>query len=105
MPPPDTGGVSRVSRDQGLKRISLVTRWVGVAGIVGAGLFAALVAKSQPGRTAVTTPLTTPAVNESPASSAALSTVSPYQVDPGLQAPDQAPLGATGPAAAVSGGS
>jgi len=79
-----------------------VTRWVGVAGIVGAGVFAALVAKAQPGRSAVTTPVTTPAVSGYPAG---LSTVSPDQVDGGLQAPDQAPQAATGPAAAVSGGS
>jgi hypothetical protein len=90
--------MSRASRDQGLRRISLVTRWVGVAGIAGAGVFAAIVAKNQPGRTTVTTP----AVSQSTPSSAGVSTVDPVT---GLQGPSQAPEVSNGPAAAVSGGS
>jgi hypothetical protein len=98
-----------ISRDQGLRRISLVTRWVGVAGIAAAGLFAAVAAKAQPGRTNVITP----AVSGSAPSSAGVSTVDPTitgnqagsQADNGLQAPVQAPQASRGRAAVVSGGS
>jgi hypothetical protein len=96
--------MNRVSRDQGLHRISLVTRWVGVAGIAGAGLFAAIVAKSQPGRTTVTTP----AVSRSAPASGGLSTVDPAtgsQVEGGLQAPEQLPQASSGRGVARSGGS
>jgi hypothetical protein len=87
-----------------------VTRWVGVAGIAGAGMFAAIVAKAQPGRTAVNTPsVTTPATNPS-ASSGGVSTVDPAtgsqsQAGSGLQAPIQAPQASSGQAVARSGGS
>jgi hypothetical protein len=96
--------VSRISRDQGLKRISLVTRWVGVGGIAAAGVFAAIVARAQPGRTTVTTP----AVSRAAPSSDGLSTIDPatgYQVGSGLLGPDQAPQASSGRGAAVSGGS
>jgi len=102
--------MNRVSRDQGLRRVSLVTRWVAVAGIAGAGVFAAIVAKTQPGRTTVTTP----AVSQSTPSSAGVSTVDPAAgVDPasgsqlgnGLQAPEQVPQASSRRGAAVSGGS
>ena len=100
--------MSRISRDQGLHRISVVTRWVGVAGIAAAGLFAAMAAKAQPGRTAVNTPtVTTP--NPSAPSSAGVSTVDPATgqspADNGLQAPSELPQASRGRATAVSGGS
>jgi hypothetical protein len=91
-----------------LHRISLVTRWVAVAGIAGAGVFAAIVAKAQPGRTTVTTPTVSRSAPSSGPSSSGLSTVDPAtgtQVEGGLQAPDQAPFASGGRAAAVSGGS
>ena len=101
--------MSRTSRDQGLRRISLVTRWVGVTGIAAAGVFAAIAAKAQPGRSNVITP----AVSQLPPSSAGVSTVDPTttgnqdgsQADNGLQAPIQAPQVSRGRAAVVSGGS
>jgi len=98
-----------ISRDQGLRRISLVTRWVGVAGIAAAGVFAAIAAKAQPGRTNVVTP----AVSTPAPASAGGSTVDPTitgnqagsQAGNGLQAPVQAPQASRGRAAVVSGGS
>ena len=87
-----------------MQRISLLTRWVGVAAIAGAGVFAAIAAKAQPGRSAVNTPVVSP----SAPSSAGVSTVDPAtanQAGNGLQAPSQAPQASSGRAAAVSGGS
>jgi hypothetical protein len=96
--------MSRISRDQGLRRISVVTRWVGVAGIAGAGMFAAIAAKAQPGRTAANTPV----VSGSVPSNAGVSTVDPTsgnQVDNGLQPPQQLPQASSGRGVVRSGGS
>jgi hypothetical protein len=108
--------MSGISRDQGLKRISVVTRWVGVAGIAGAGVFAAIVGKAHPGRTTVTTPAVSgsaPSAVTGSAASAASSagdqpTVDPAtgsQVDNGLQAPADVPQATGRHSAVVSGGS
>ena len=99
-----------VSRDQGLKRISRLTRWIGVAGIATAGLFAAIAAKAQPGRTTVTTPAVSgvaPSTGSDPygGSPSASAPTTGDQVDGGLQAPAHSPQAATRRPAAVSGGS
>jgi hypothetical protein len=78
-----------------------MTRWIGVAGIAGVGVFAAVVAKAAPGRT---TPAVSGSVPTTPAATSPLTEVPPSG-DGGLQAPAQAPRSARGPAAAVSGGS
>lgn len=99
-----------ISRDQGLKRISRLTRWVGAAGIATAGIFAAIAAKAQPGRTTVTTPAVSgvaPSTGSDPygGSPSASAPTAGDQVNGGLQASAQAPRATHLPAAAVSGGS
>jgi hypothetical protein len=102
--------VAGISRDQGLKRVSRITRWIGVAGIATAGVFAAIAAKVQPGRGTVVTPAVgglAPSAGNDQSGGSPLSSVpaSGDQIDGGLQAPAQAPQATRGRAAAVSGGS
>ncbi len=80
-------------RDDGLRRISTVTRWVAAGGIVVAGLLAAAVAKAAPGRSS-------PASSSSPTSPS-----SPPPSAPGDQSqlqqpsvPDQGSAGLSPPA-------
>jgi hypothetical protein len=99
-----------ISRDQGLKRVSQITRWIGVAGIAAAGMFAAIAAKVQPGRSTVVTPAVSGQAPSAPADASGGSPLASVpasgdQIDGGLQAPAQSPEAASGPAAAVSGGS
>jgi len=74
------------ARDEGLARVSSITRWVAAVGVAGTALLAALVYKDAPGRSvSATTP--TPAAG----GGSSVSTPGPSQGSSGLQAPIQAP--------------
>jgi hypothetical protein len=93
---------SPLSRDQGLDRISRVTRLVAAGALVVAGLFAALVAKAVPGKatsngsTATTPPTTAGADYGGSAADNQSTTLAP---------PVQAPAPSRAPASVSSGGS
>jgi hypothetical protein len=96
---------SPLSRDQGLDRISRLTRMVAAGALVVAGLFAALVAKAVPGK----------ATSNGPAPTTSTSTSSTTAADNGgsaadnqsttLAPPVQAPAPSRAPASVSSGGS
>ena len=72
------------ARDQGLRRISGLTAWVAALGVAATGVFAAVVARATPGRSSPAGVVTVQG-GSSPA------TLAP-SVDPGFQAPLQAPI-------------
>ena len=72
------------TRDEGLARVSSITRWVAATGVAGTAILAGIVYKAAPGRSS-SRPATT-------AGSASLSTPSPASDGGGFQAPDQAPV-------------
>jgi hypothetical protein len=78
------------ARDEGLSRVSSITRWVAAAGVAGTAFLAAIVYKDAPGRAATSS--TPPASGNGTAPSA----TDPTATDPGLgggfQAPAQAPV-------------
>jgi hypothetical protein len=87
--PATLGTVSRTrARDEGLERISTVTRWVAALGVAGTALIAGVVYRAAPGRASSPT--------SSPASTPATApTADPNAgVDPnaGFQAPVDAPV-------------
>ena len=72
------------TRDEGLARVSSITRWVAATGVAGTAILAGIVYKAAPGRSSPR-PATT-------AGRASLSTPSPASDGGGFQAPDQAPV-------------
>ena len=72
------------ARDEGLARVSSITRWVAAMGVAGSAVLAGIVYKAAPGRSS-SAPATT-------AGSTSLSTSSPASDAGAFQAPDQAPV-------------
>jgi hypothetical protein len=91
-----------MARDQGLRRVSLTTRWVAAGAIVLSGLLSAVVARATPAHKASASrqsPTTT-----TPAASSGDD--NPVSTNPGsLQAPVQAPAPAFGSGSVKSGAS
>ncbi len=104
---------SPLTRDQGLDRISHVTRLVVAGALVVAGLFTALVAKAVPGRATTATPATsnpstTTVGNSNPSSGgtgAENSGSATANQSTTLAPPVEAPAPTPAPAAVSSGGS
>lgn len=88
-------------RDQGLSRISRLTRWSIAASVGLAGLFSVLVAYARPAKSSATPPATTPAV-VAPADSG---TGQNSGGDEFLQPPAQPPSSRRGRGAVTSGAS
>jgi len=87
-----------------------MTSWIAAGAIAVAGLFAAVVAKSQPGKTVTVQPASvSQAPSASPGSTGSSSsnggTSSNNPDNSGLQAPSQAPAPSRGSGHVVSGGS
>jgi hypothetical protein len=70
------------TRDEGLSRVSSITRWVAALGVAATGVLAAVVYKEAPGRSAA---------SPSSVTSGGTSTSDPGTDDGGFQAPQQAP--------------
>ena len=90
--------MSVASRDSGLRRVSRITRWIAAAGVALTGMFAVMVAKAQPGKTAT---------NQSPAAGTQGTTTpaTTSQDTSGLQPPVLPPVASRGSGQVVSGGS
>ncbi len=86
------------TRDQGLVRISSLTRWIAAAAVGVTGLFAVLAARPTTANTASTSPQPTAGQASSGQASAGLA-------GGGLQAPNQLPFAVSGPGRVTSGGS
>jgi hypothetical protein len=93
------------ARDDGLRRISTITRWVAAVGVAGTALLAAVVYRATPGR-ATTTPPTSPAGTAAtvPDPNAGVGANAGGTGNPGFQAPT-APVPAYQPPVVRSGGS
>jgi hypothetical protein len=80
------------ARDEGLRRVSTITRGVANLGVAGTGLLAAFVYGASPGHTTVSTttpPGATPSTD--PGTSASSAAVPADPASPGFQAPAVAP--------------
>jgi hypothetical protein len=96
--------MSIASRDRGVRLVSRITRWSAAAAVAFTGIFAIMVAKAQPGKSATTQPSaasqgqTAPSTDSSPPSTAG-------QDNSGLQPPQSPPAASPGSGQVVSGGS
>jgi hypothetical protein len=89
------------TRDDGLRRLSSVTRWVAAGGIAVAGVLSGLVAHAQPGRASASTQPATvvpPSRGDEPSAD-------DNQGFSELQPPAQNPASSNGPPVVVSGAS
>jgi hypothetical protein len=78
------------ARDEGLRRVSTITRGIAALGVVATGFLAAFVYRATPGRTTVSTPQPSPASSSDPATSDP-NVVPAAPSDPGFQSPAVAP--------------
>jgi hypothetical protein len=85
------------ARDEGLYRVSSITRWVAAAGVAATAFLAAVVYKDAPGRAAASTP--------APSSGASTPAVTGPNAGGGFQAPAQAPVQVQQPPVVRSGAS
>jgi hypothetical protein len=84
-------------RDEGLRRVSTITRWVAALGVAGTGFLAAVVYRAAPGHSTVSTSSAGATTAPGPPQPAAdpNATVDPNATapaDPGFQAPTVAPV-------------
>ncbi len=80
-------------RDDGIRRVSSITRWVAALGVAATGFFAAFVYRSAPGKSAVSTPSGGAAATNAGSAGTGADT-GPAPADPnagGFQAPAVAP--------------
>jgi hypothetical protein len=94
--------MSTASRDLGLRRVSRLTRWLAAGGVAFTGMFAVMVAKAQPGKSATTGSQAASQVQTSPSADSGQPS---SQDNPGLQAPQLPPVATGGSGQVVSGGS
>jgi hypothetical protein len=99
---------SRATRDLGLRRISVSTRYLAAGSLLAGGLLSAAVAKALPGKAShpgstgsAASPPTTPSVGTGGSQSAQ---TAPSTADPSLTAPVQSPQQVNGGQPVVSSG-
>lgn len=96
---------SRARRDDGLRRVSSVTRWVAGSAIVLGGVLTAVVAKALPGKASAAAP-SAPAVSGSDQGATSLDNPSTQSSSDGSLAPPPVlPEPSRGGGSVVSGGS
>jgi hypothetical protein len=79
------------ARDEGLRRVSTITRCIAALGVAATGFLAAFVYRATPGRATVTTPQPSPASSSAPGTSDPNAVVPAVPSDPGFQPPAVAP--------------
>ncbi len=77
-------------RDEGLRRVSSITRWVGALGVAGTALIAAVVYHATPGRASTST--ASPTAQAGVPDPNATGSVDPNAATAGFQAPVDVPV-------------